>query len=51
MLQEVLTSNVTDDTVQLKFFTSDGTEVTQLLDFSREVQIFRIVILSEEEGV
>lgn len=51
MLQEVLTSNVSEDTVQLEYQRSDGTIVTQLLDFRKEVQIYRILILSEEEQV
>lgn len=51
ILQENLTSNVTDETVQLEFQKADGTLVTQFLDFLREVQIYRLTILSEEEGL
>lgn len=51
MLQEVLASNVSEDVVQLEYQRSDGTIVTQLLDFRKEVQIFRLLILAEEEQV
>ena len=51
MLQEVLTSNVSEDVVQLEYQRSDGTLVTQLLDFRKEVQIYRLLILEEEEQV
>ena len=51
VLQEVLTSNVSEDVVQLEYQRSDGTLVTQLLDFRKEVQIYRLLILEEEEQV
>ncbi|KAF6211067.1 hypothetical protein GE061_014180 [Apolygus lucorum] len=33
VLQETITANVTDDTVMLEFQRSDGTLITQLIDF------------------
>lgn len=51
VLQEVLASNVSEDTVQLEYQRADGTIVTQLLDFRKEVQIYRLLILAEEEQV
>ncbi|KAI9553238.1 hypothetical protein GHT06_021134 [Daphnia sinensis] len=49
VLQEVLASNVSEDVVELEYQRADGTIVTQLLDFRREVQIYRLLILAEEE--
>lgn len=51
VLQEVLASNVSEDVVELEYQRADGTIVTQLLDFRREVQIYRLLILAEEEQV
>lgn len=50
-LHEALTANVTEDTVQLQFQRADGTVVTQFLDFQREVLIYRLMVLTEEEQV
>ncbi|XP_046454442.1 out at first protein-like [Daphnia pulex] len=49
VLQEVLASNVSEDVVQLEYQRADGTIVTQMLDFRKEVQIYRLLILAEEE--
>ncbi|KAH9504299.1 hypothetical protein Btru_064573 [Bulinus truncatus] len=46
---EKILSNVTEDTVTLEFLSSDGTFVTQFIDFKSEVQIFRMYVLGEEE--
>ncbi|KAH0539356.1 out at first protein [Cotesia glomerata] len=46
---ETIVSNVTEDTITLEFQRSDGTLVTQLIDFRNEVQIIRAVILGEVE--
>ena len=37
------------DTVELHFQKADGTIVQLFLDFQKEVQIYRLMILSEEE--
>lgn len=37
ILQETLTSNVTSDTVMLEYLNSDGTLITQLIDFKRVI--------------
>jgi len=49
ILHESLFSNITGDTVQLEFLKADGTLVTQFLDFQKGVQIYRLMILYEEE--
>ncbi|XKL65480.1 hypothetical protein PGB90_008900 [Kerria lacca] len=49
ILQETLTSNVTSDTVMLEYLNSDGTLITQLIDFKREVQVLKVFVLGEEE--
>uniref|UniRef100_A0A0A9XTL1 Out at first protein n=2 Tax=Lygus hesperus TaxID=30085 RepID=A0A0A9XTL1_LYGHE len=49
VLQETITANVTDDTVMLEFQRSDGTLITQLIDFRTEVQILKALVLGEEE--
>ncbi|XP_059172976.1 out at first protein-like [Physella acuta] len=46
---ETIVSNTTDDTVIVEFLSSDGSFVTQFIDFKSEVQIFRILVLGEEE--
>lgn len=47
--QENITANVAQDIVTLEFQRNDGTLITQLIDFSREVQILRALVLGEEE--
>ena len=37
------------DTVQLHFQRADGTVIQLFLDFQKEVQIYRLMILPEEE--
>ncbi|XP_044749174.1 out at first protein [Coccinella septempunctata] len=49
VVQENISANVTDDTVTLEFQRSDGTLVTQLIDFRNEVQVIKALILGEEE--
>ncbi|CAH1161722.1 unnamed protein product [Phyllotreta striolata] len=49
VVQENISANITDDTVTLEFQRSDGTLVTQLIDFRNEVQILKSLILGEEE--
>ena len=50
-MQETLSSNLTEDVVKLEFQKSDGSVITQLLDFRKEVQIHRVMILNEDEQV
>jgi hypothetical protein len=47
--RENIEANTTLDTILLEFRKSDGTLVTQFIDGRNEVQIFRVVILPEEE--
>lgn len=49
VVQENISANVSDDTVTLEFQRSDGTLVTQLIDFRNEVQVLKSLILGEEE--
>lgn len=49
VLQETITSNATDNTVTLEFQNSDGTLITQFIDFKKEVQILKALVLGEEE--
>ncbi|KAL5019576.1 hypothetical protein ScPMuIL_002468 [Solemya velum] len=46
---ESINGNTTSDTVILDFHNTDGTYITQLIDFRSEVQIFRFYVLWEEE--
>ncbi|XP_066253889.1 out at first protein [Euwallacea similis] len=49
VVQETISANASDDTVMLEFQRSDGTLVTQVIDFRNEVQILKTLILGEEE--
>ncbi|XP_033207526.1 out at first protein isoform X1 [Belonocnema kinseyi] len=49
ILLETISSNVTEDTITLEFQRSDGTLVTQLIDFRNEVQVIKALVLGEEE--
>ncbi|XP_001603817.1 out at first protein [Nasonia vitripennis] len=49
ILQETITSNITEDVITLEFQRSDGTLVTQLVDFKNEVQVIKALVLGEEE--
>lgn len=47
--RENINANTTQDTVSLEFRKADGTLVTQFIDGRNEIQIFKVVILPEEE--
>ncbi|KAG7204488.1 hypothetical protein KM043_004918 [Ampulex compressa] len=49
ILSETILSNVTEDIITLEFQYSDGTLVTQLIDFKNEVQVIKALVLGEEE--
>ncbi|XP_066589734.1 out at first protein [Prorops nasuta] len=49
ILLETISSNVTEDLITLEFQRSDGTLVTQLIDFRNEVQVIKALVLGEEE--
>ncbi|KAK7582301.1 hypothetical protein V9T40_013746 [Parthenolecanium corni] len=49
VLQETISSNISDDTVVLEYQNSDGTLITQFIDFKREVQVLKALVLGEEE--
>lgn len=49
VVQETIFANVSEDTVTLEFQRSDGTLITQLIDFTKDVQILKALVLGEEE--
>lgn len=49
VVQETITSNVSDDLIILEFQRTDGTLITQLIDFRNEVKILKALVLGEEE--
>lgn len=49
VVQETITSSVSDDTCTLEFQRSDGTLITKLIDFRSEVQVLKALVLGEEE--
>ncbi|XP_031628745.1 out at first protein [Contarinia nasturtii] len=49
VIQETITSNLLDDYIILEFQRTDGTLVTQLIDFRNEVQVLKALVLGEEE--
>lgn len=49
VVQETITSNINDDLITLEFQRSDGTLITQLIDFRNEVQVLKALVLGEEE--
>lgn len=49
VVREVISDNVKNGTIDLTFTTFDLTKVTQFIDYSQGVQIFRVVILGEED--
>ncbi|CAH4037610.1 out at first protein [Pieris brassicae] len=49
VLQENITANVSEDTVTLDFLRLDGTYVSQLVDFTNEVEAMKVIIPAEEE--
>ncbi|XP_043277314.1 out at first protein isoform X2 [Venturia canescens] len=46
---EKISANVTEDMITLEFQRSDGTLVTQLIDFKNEVRVIKALVLGEEE--
>lgn len=49
VLQESIFANVSEDTVTLEFQRPDGTLISLFIDFKSEVQIFKVLMLGEEE--
>ncbi|KAJ8681250.1 hypothetical protein QAD02_017037 [Eretmocerus hayati] len=49
ILRETITSNTTEDVITLEFQRSDGTLVTELVDFKNKVQVIKALVLGEEE--
>ncbi|XP_064651487.1 out at first protein-like [Lineus longissimus] len=49
IVHETINANTTEDTIKLEFKKADGTIVTQLIDFKSEFQIFKVMVLGEEE--
>ncbi|XP_048480618.1 out at first protein [Plutella xylostella] len=49
VMQENITANVSEDTVTLDFVRLDGVFVSQLVDFTNEVEAMKVVIPGEEE--
>ncbi|CAO1317718.1 unnamed protein product [Diamesa serratosioi] len=49
VVQETIISNVNDDVIMLEFQRTDGTLITQLIDFRSEAQVLKALVLGEEE--
>ncbi|BFF94799.1 out at first protein [Drosophila madeirensis] len=49
VIQESITSNIGEDLITLEFQKTDGTLITQVIDFRNEVQILKALVLGEEE--
>ncbi|XP_037958366.1 out at first protein isoform X2 [Teleopsis dalmanni] len=49
VIQEIITSNVSEDLITLEFQKTDGTLITQVIDFRNEVKILKALVLGEEE--
>ncbi|XP_059614018.1 out at first protein [Phlebotomus argentipes] len=49
VVQETITSNVSDDVITLEFQRTDGTLITELIDFRNEVHVLKALVLGEEE--
>ncbi|XP_041988249.1 out at first protein [Aricia agestis] len=49
VMQEAIVANVSEDTVTLEFLRSDGVFVSQLVDFTNEVEAMKVIIPGEEE--
>ncbi|GAB6019603.1 hypothetical protein CHUAL_001168 [Chamberlinius hualienensis] len=49
VLQESVYANTTSDIVILEFQNPEGTLITQLIDFKAEAQVFKALVLGEEE--
>ncbi|XP_047530100.1 out at first protein isoform X1 [Vanessa atalanta] len=49
VMQENITANVSEDTVTLEFLRLDGVYVSQLVDFTNEVEAMKVIIPGEEE--
>ncbi|CAG9797970.1 unnamed protein product [Chironomus riparius] len=49
VVQETITSNIHDDIIMLEFQRTDGTLITQLIDFRSEAQVLKALVLGEEE--
>uniref|UniRef100_A0A1A9VZV6 Out at first protein n=1 Tax=Glossina brevipalpis TaxID=37001 RepID=A0A1A9VZV6_9MUSC len=49
VIQESITSNVSEDVITLEFQKTDGTLITQIIDFRNEVRILKALVLGEEE--
>lgn len=49
LIQETIQANTKENTINLDFQKLDGTLLKMLIDFKSEVQIFKVIILGEEE--
>ncbi|RXG67707.1 Out at first protein [Armadillidium vulgare] len=49
ILKESFFTNASDDSVTLEFSLQDGSHTAQIVDFKQELQIFRVIMLGEEE--
>ncbi|XP_014671777.1 PREDICTED: out at first protein-like [Priapulus caudatus] len=49
ILQETIAANVTSDTITLEYQKTEGTLITQFVDFASEIQVFKVLVLGEEE--
>ncbi|CAB3250856.1 unnamed protein product [Arctia plantaginis] len=49
VMQENITANVSEDTITLEFIRLDGVFISQLVDFTNEVEAMKVIIPGEEE--
>lgn len=49
IFQESFRSNISDETVLLELHQTDGSIITQFIDFRNEIQIIHAIVLGEEE--
>ncbi|CAG9785365.1 unnamed protein product [Diatraea saccharalis] len=49
VMQENITANVSEDTIILEFLRLDGVFISQLVDFTNEVEAMKVIIPAEEE--
>ncbi|KAI0225032.1 Out at first protein [Lamellibrachia satsuma] len=49
VLQETILANISLDTIRLDFQEYDGTLIAQFIDIKNDVQIFKVLVLGEEE--
>ncbi|XP_074656320.1 out at first protein-like [Tubulanus polymorphus] len=49
VMRQEIQANTSHDSISLKFQKADGTIITQFIDFKNDIQIFKSLVLGEEE--